>query len=225
MSPFRRSRVLRAPAAAQVQSLPLRARGAPFAAPAAPGRTSEVSAERLAELERAAAEASRQAYQRGLREGEAAARARAEQPYQEQAAALARAAQELVASRADVLRRAELDVLRLSVQIARRVLHREVSVDAASLEALVRVALDKVQAAELLRIRAHPDHAAVVRTCLERGGAPPRVEVVADAGLPRGGTIFEMQRGNLDASLDTQLQEIERGLIDRFENRVHERVA
>src|SRR5947207_2593003 len=29
--------------------------------------------------------------------------------------------------------------------------------------------------------------------------------------------VFEMPRGNLDASIDSQLREIERGLVDRFQ--------
>jgi flagellar biosynthesis/type III secretory pathway protein FliH len=40
--------------------------------------------------------------------------------------------------------------------------------------------------------------------------------VVADSGLERGGVVFETPRGNLDASLETQLLEIQRGLSDRL---------
>jgi flagellar biosynthesis/type III secretory pathway protein FliH len=40
--------------------------------------------------------------------------------------------------------------------------------------------------------------------------------VVADASREPGTVIFETARGNLDASVDAQLQEIERGLVDRL---------
>jgi flagellar biosynthesis/type III secretory pathway protein FliH len=40
--------------------------------------------------------------------------------------------------------------------------------------------------------------------------------VIADASRAIGSVIFETPRGNLDASVDSQLQEIERGLADRL---------
>ena len=48
---------------------------------------------------------------------------------------------------------------------------------------------------------------------------PPAVEVSADASLTRGSVIFETSRGDLDASLDTQFIEIERGLTDVLKRR------
>jgi flagellar biosynthesis/type III secretory pathway protein FliH len=40
--------------------------------------------------------------------------------------------------------------------------------------------------------------------------------LVADKTLDRGAAIFETNRGNLDASAETQLLEIEQGLTDRL---------
>ena len=40
--------------------------------------------------------------------------------------------------------------------------------------------------------------------------------MVPDASRELGTVIFETQRGNLDASVESQLQEIERGLADRL---------
>jgi flagellar biosynthesis/type III secretory pathway protein FliH len=44
-----------------------------------------------------------------------------------------------------------------------------------------------------------------------------QVQVVADAKLAQGAAIFESSRGNLDASVEAQLREIEQGLTDRLE--------
>ena len=52
---------------------------------------------------------------------------------------------------------------------------------------------------------------------LSQAAAGSRLEVVADAGCDPGTAIFETPRGNLDASVETQLQEIERGLADCLE--------
>jgi flagellar assembly protein FliH len=45
-------------------------------------------------------------------------------------------------------------------------------------------------------------------------GLPHRVEVIGDAGLARGAAILDSNRGTLDASIETQLAEIERGFAD-----------
>ena len=50
-------------------------------------------------------------------------------------------------------------------------------------------------------------------------GAPQRLEVIADPGLEPGGLIFETARGSFDASVATQLDEIERGFADLVERR------
>jgi len=45
------------------------------------------------------------------------------------------------------------------------------------------------------------------------------VQVVADGGRESGDVVFETTRGNLDASIGTQLQEIGRGLADRLRSK------
>jgi flagellar assembly protein FliH len=54
----------------------------------------------------------------------------------------------------------------------------------------------------------------MVKQFLEKLGLPQRVEVVSDPGLERGAAVFDSNRGALDASVETQLSEIERGLTD-----------
>jgi flagellar biosynthesis/type III secretory pathway protein FliH len=43
--------------------------------------------------------------------------------------------------------------------------------------------------------------------------------VVADVTQSRGGALFETGSGSLDASIETQLREIERGFADRLPER------
>ena len=118
----------------------------------------------------------------------------------------------MAATRAETIRRAEADTVRLSIEIARRVLHRELSVDGSALEALIKAALEKLQAQEVYRVRVHPDQEKLVRACLDQTGRGQAIEVVGDPVQPRGGAVFEISRGALDASVETQLAEIERGL-------------
>ena len=48
---------------------------------------------------------------------------------------------------------------------------------------------------------------------------PPGLEISADSELPPGSAIFETSRGELDASVDTQLAEIDRGFADIVKRR------
>ena len=67
---------------------------------------------------------------------------------------------------------------------------------------------------EILRLRVHPQDLALIQQALEARETPEKVEVVADPSFERGGLVIETARGNLDASIDSQLLEIERGFTD-----------
>jgi flagellar biosynthesis/type III secretory pathway protein FliH len=68
-------------------------------------------------------------------------------------------------------------------------------------------------------VRVHPDQEKVVRACLDQTGRGQAISVIADPVQPKGGAIFEISRGALDASVETQLTEIEHGLIEQLEAR------
>jgi len=156
-----------------------------------------------------------EAYQRGLREGEAAGRAAVEAAVER----LAQSVEALAGLRGRARREAEGDLLKLSVAIARRILHRELSVDADAVSGLIKVALEKLQSQEIHRVKVHPELEAAVRAALERLAVGRNVQVVADRSRLAGDVVFETERGSLDASVETQLQEIGRGLADRLHGR------
>ncbi len=111
---------------------------------------------------------------------------------------------------------AEADVVKLSLAIARRILHRELTADPDSVQGLVYAGLQKLQNREISQLRVSPGAVGPVRNALERVGAYPAITVTPDPRLPGGGIVFETALGELDASVETQLQEIERGFADRL---------
>jgi flagellar assembly protein FliH len=219
------SRVLKH-AAVEVAPVPWRDRPAacapavqPVPAAAADAEVARLRAS-IAELEAVLETKSRQSYEAGVRAGEESARRDFESGVRETAQQLAATIAELAGTRAETIRRAEADTVRLSIEIARRVLHRELSIDGSALEALIKAALEKLQAQEVYRVRVHPGQEKLVRACLDRTGRGQAIAVVGDPVQPQGGAVFEISRGALDASVETQLAEIERGLIDQLEARV-----
>ncbi len=111
---------------------------------------------------------------------------------------------------------AECELIKLSLAIARRILHREISVDPEALHGLVHTALQKLQNREISRVRVYPAGADAVRSALERIGAAPAIQVFPDPSLKKGDIVFETTFGDLDASVDSQLGEIQRGFADRL---------
>ena len=156
-----------------------------------------------------------EARQTGYREGEAGVRG-AVQPVLER---LAHSIDVVAGLRNRIRKEAESDLVKLSIAIARRILHRELSVDPDAISGLMKAALEKVQSQEIHRVRVHPDLEAAVRRVLEGLASGKSVQVVADGGRESGDVVFETTRGNLDASIDTQLQEIGRGLADRLRSK------
>jgi flagellar assembly protein FliH len=172
---------------------------------------------RVAELEKLAEKRVREAREAGWAEGEAQARSQAQEEVRATIERLANAIAELDQYRGQLLRQTETDAVRLSIAIARRVLRRELTVDPGAIEGLVRAALERLQSQESCRLRMHPDFVPALRDCVERMGMGSRVEIISDAAQEPGAAVFEMSRGSLNASIDSQLKEIERGLADRFQ--------
>jgi flagellar assembly protein FliH len=172
---------------------------------------------RIAELENLLEHRVHEARESGRREGDAEGRTRAADDLRAAIERLANSIAELDQFRGQLLRQTEGAAVRLSIAIARRVLRRELTVDPEAIEGLVRAALERLQSQENCRVRMHPDYVPALRASVERLGMTARVEVIEDAAQEPGAAVFEMSRGSLNASIDSQLKEIERGLVDRFQ--------
>jgi flagellar assembly protein FliH len=171
---------------------------------------------RLAEVERQGQARTAEARAAGLREGEAEGRRKAAAEMHAAIERMARAVAEMAGLRAELRKDAEADTVQLALAIARRVLHREIAADPDALKGVLLAALAKLQGQEISRVRVHPSQAALMTDCLRTVASGQSIEVLADHTREVGDAIFETQRGNLDASVETQLGEIERGLADRL---------
>jgi flagellar assembly protein FliH len=158
----------------------------------------------------------REAYQRGFAEGKGVGRDQAAAEIKPVLDRLARTLAELSSLRSRIRRDAEGDLLKLSISVARRVLHRELTLDPESIEGLIRIALEKLQSRDLCRVRVHPDQEPAIRASMERFSNSHKVELIPDPSMQCGDVLFETAHGNIDASIEAQLREIERGFADRL---------
>ncbi len=158
----------------------------------------------------------REAYQRGFLEGKGVGRDQAAAELQPVLDRLAKTLAELSSLRSRIRKDAEGDLLKLSISVARSVLPRELPLDPESIEGLIRIALEKLQSRDLCRVRVHPDQEPAIRASMERFSNSHKVELIPDPSMQCGDVLFETAHGTIDASIEAQLREIERGFADRL---------
>src|SRR5579863_9531853 len=183
--------------------------------PAPPSDTGSVFPQRVFEPAAQPQQQVEEARQRGFSEGVAAARSKSEAEVGAALQRLSTTIAGLLQLRQQLKEEAAGELVQLAIAIASRILHRELNVDPDAILGLVRAALTKAQSKEIHRIRLHASHEAPLRRALAQLMPGATIEIAADAGLKPGDVIFETAQGQLDASVSTQLREIERGLADR----------
>jgi len=217
------SKLYRAGDAVEASPIEWRSAGAPpvfhISAKSAVGDKPRVSEVHLSELQREAEAHARAAYQQGMAAGEAAAMQKAQQRVEPSIHNLNAVLAEISGLRKRVRAEAEDSAVKLALAIARRVLYRELSSDPEAILGLVKAAFAKLSARETHRLRLTPADAAIVNEHRSGLQIPQGLEISPDPSLPAGSAIFETSRGELDASIDTQLAEIDRGLADVLKRR------
>ncbi len=159
------------------------------------------------------------AYQQGFTAAEAAASKKAAQRVEPVISGFNALMQELDGTRRKFRAEAERDTVKLAIGIARRVLYRELATDPEAILGLVMAAFQKLNARETHKLRVSAGDAALMEQNRARLEMPAGLEILADPSLGKGSAIFETSRGELDASVDTQLGEIERGFADIMRKR------
>jgi flagellar assembly protein FliH len=121
---------------------------------------------------------------------------------------------ELAGLRRQILHHSEQQLVQLALALARRIVRRELAADDELLEALARVALERLGEARPATIRLNPeDFARTAAGRLEQWAAA-HVAVVSDPSVSRGGCIVESPFGFVDAGIEAQLQELAGALLE-----------
>lgn len=115
--------------------------------------------------------------------------------------------------------RVESEVVALALSIARKILRREAQLDPTLLTGMVRVALEKVAGSTRLGLRVHPGQIASWHDFQNGVGGHPAPELIPDESVPPGQCVLETELGTTEISLDSQLKEIEQGLLDLIAQR------
>lgn len=174
-----------------------------------------IEAEAILEEARArAASLEAESRQRGLVEGRASAAMEVAAAVEPVRSKLTQTLHELSELRPALAARAERELVRLALEIAKKVVQREVTTDPEIVLALSRVALGRLHSRAVATVRLNPEDYEYVNARLEqleaRGAS---IEVVADRSVGRGGCIVESEMGDVDVRVEQQFREIERGFL------------
>jgi len=156
-----------------------------------------------------------QARRDGFASGVAAANQEADQEVLPAIEKVAGAVAELAQLRENIREHATNDVVQLAIAIASRVVCREVAVYPDILAGLLRAAFSKLQSQETSRARVHAGFETSLRRCLDQNQAAGNLLVLPDRSLKPGEVVFECDV-KIDASVEADLSEIERGMSDRL---------
>ena len=110
--------------------------------------------------------------------------------------------------------RTEHDLVKLALEVARKVIHREVTIDPEISLTLVRVAIARLHPRASATVRLHPEDFSYVDARLETSAAGCRIEIIADTTVGRGGCIVQSEHGDIDARIEQQFATIERGFFE-----------
>lgn len=163
----------------------------------------------LAELEEAARRAG---FNVGHAEGYAAGLAAAEQAMAGEVQRLREILARVYEDHATLYRSAERQVVDLALQIAEKVVEREVENMPDLAVNVIRAALDEMDARTALRVRVSPDDLELLQRrwsqLVPPSISPDQVELAADERIQPGGAIIETTQGQVDAQLETKLAQL-----------------
>lgn len=153
-----------------------------------------------------------EAFARGRREGAKEAELR----FGKSTEALALAVEEISRLRESLLNNASQDMLRLVLSIARQVIHVELSVNSGIILGTIERALQAAVRADAYHLRVNAEDLALVTEkkplFLARMSGLQNIVIEADPAIGRGGCRLESELGEVDATIESQLEVIRRTL-------------
>ena len=115
--------------------------------------------------------------------------------------------------RAAITTRAERELVRLAIEIAKKVVHREVTIDNEIVMTLARIGISRMHNRVAATIHLHPDDFAYVTAHRDTLDAGHALELVEDRSIGRGGCLVQTEMGDVDTRIEQQFAEIERAFL------------
>jgi flagellar assembly protein FliH len=158
------------------------------------------------------------AYENGFRQGERAGMEIAEKKVEAAMRRYAEAILEMGRLKAMLYSQVEREVVKLAIEVAKKIVHREVQADKEIIQTLVKVALSHVAEKSTVTVRLNPvDYNYILehKAELSQGEQNGReIVLLADKSIERGGCMIQTECGDIDARIEEEFREVERGFFE-----------
>jgi len=181
-------------------------------------------AENAPDTDQAAEERSRrqqaELFEQGRQSGHLQLRSESDAALAKNREQISHALQQFALERQDYYRRVEGEIVALALAIARKILHREAQLDPHVLAGIVRITLEKLDTSTKVNLHVHPKEAADWRRYFaSQMEDVPTPEIHEDPAIAPGECRIETSLGSTVLGLQSQLKEIETGLLDLLAER------
>lgn len=167
----------------------------------------------MAQTQARVAQIENEAYEKGLAEARTKVNEEMSAAVADLREKLAHTLSELESLYTLIATRAERDLVKLALEIARKVVHREVTSDPDIVLTMARVALERLHPRAIAKVLLHPDDFEYVNANRHKLSNTSALELIADVSIGRGGCIIQSEHGDIDARIEQQFAGIERGFF------------
>ena len=129
--------------------------------------------------------------------------------------ALSSTIEQISALTQQIAEQAETELLELALDIAKKVVGREVSIDREVALTLVKISLAKLHNRTFAKIHLNPIDFAFIEAHRERLNFQGSLEIIEDRSVSPGGCVVQTETGAIDARIESQFDEIAHGLLGR----------
>ena len=161
----------------------------------------------------------RDAYEKGFSQGQKDGFALGKKRLEESAKRLEAVINSLSGLKMRLYRESEEEILRLAIEIAKKIVHRELTVDTDAVLRTIRKATDFLNERTSIRILLNPADMDKVEEAVPQLKVEKKiesVELVPDPSVSRGGCILETGFGTVNATIEDQLAAIAEELSDEL---------
>ncbi len=158
------------------------------------------------------------AYKEGFQQGEKAGMEIAEKKVEAVMRRYAEAIHQFGKLKASLYTQVEHEVVKLAVEVAKKIVHREIQADQEIIQTLVKVALSHVAEKSAVTVHLSPiDYNFLLEHRAELSQGDGRdVVLLADKSIERGGCLIQTECGQVDARIEEEFQEVEHAFFKGF---------
>lgn len=114
----------------------------------------------------------------------------------------------------DMTANVEEELVELAIQIAKKIVAREVTIDREVALTLVKVSLAKLHNRSIAEVHLSPEDHEFVKNRLDQLNFRGKIDLVEDKSIAIGGCLIHTETGDIDARIESQFDEISHGLLN-----------